>query len=165
MQRLILVFVISFVAFAGSQAFAKDLKNRLGVGYSNQFGLVDDLPSIALRYYPNADYGIGGSLGVDTEEDNSRFGAMIKFYKTIFREENLNFYTALGAGLVSQEELGKTDSGFDLAGVFGAEFFLPGLDNLSFSFEGGVGVTSVSSEVRFRTVGDSPIRAGILFYF
>jgi len=157
--------IIILLLCAGGTVHAKDLKNRMGVGYSNQFGLVRDLPSLAVRYFPNNDYGVAAALGVDTEENNSRFGLMGKFIKLIFKEDNLNFYSALAVGIVSQEVAGSTDSGFDLSGVFGAEFFLPGLESLSFNFEAGVGVTSVSSEVRFRTIGDSPLRAGILFYF
>lgn len=148
-----------------SFAEAKDLSSRLGVGYANQFGLDADLPSLALRYFPNSDYGLMGSLGVDTEKDNSRFGAQFKILKLVFKEDNLNFYTGAGAGLVSQEVNGHTDSGFDLSGFVGAEFFLPGLENLGLCFETGVGVTSVSSEVRFRTIGDHPLRAGMFFYF
>ncbi len=144
---------------------SKELVNRLGVGYSNQFGLDQELPGVALRYFPNSEYGLMGALGVDTEKDNSRFGFMAKIIKIVFKEDNLNFYTAASAGLVSQETVGKNDSGFELAGLVGAEFFVPGLENLGFSFEAGVGVTSISSEVRFRTIGDSPLRAGIIFYF
>lgn len=161
-MRLILLIVLFLTA---GMAQAKDLRNRLGVGYSNQFGLTSDMPSLAVRYYPNSDFGVAAALGIDTEENSSRFGFMGRIIKVVFREDNMNFYTALGVGLVSQEKAGSTDSGFDMAGVFGAEFFLPGLESLSFNFEGGVGVTSVSSEVRFRTVGDSPLRAGIFFYF
>lgn len=148
-----------------STAHAKDLSTRLGIGYSNQFGISDDLPSIALRYYPNGDYGLMAALGVDSEENNSRFGAQVKILKLIFKEDNLNFYTGAGAGLVSREENNENDSGFDLSGFVGAEFFMPGLENLGFSFEAGVGVTSIDNEVRFRTIGDHPLRAGIMFYF
>ncbi len=160
-------YVASFlVLFAlGSSAHAKDLSTRLGIGYSNQFGLNEDLPSIAMRYFPNGDYGIMGALGIDTQEDNSRFGAQFKILKLVFKEDNLNFYTGAGAGLVSREQNNQNDSGFDLSGFVGAEFFLPGLENLGFSFEAGVGVTSIDNEVRFRTIGDHPLRAGIMFYF
>ena len=158
-------FLLLIAVLLGSSAFAKDLSNRLGVGYSNQFGVSDDLPSIAVRYYPNANYGLMASLGVDTEDQNSRFGFSAKIMKIVFREDNMNFYTAASAGIVSRELAGKNDSGFDLSGLVGAEFFLPGLENLGISFEGGVGVTSISSQVRFRTIGDSPLRAGMIFYF
>jgi hypothetical protein len=158
------VLIIFFAGFAAT-ANAKDLTSRLGIGYSDQFGLVNSLPSIAMRYFPNADYGLMGSIGIDTLKDHSRFGFGAKIIKVVFREDNLNFYAAAGAGVVSQQDSGHTDSGFDLSGVAGAEFFMPGLENLSFSFEAGVGVTSISSQVRFRTIGDSPLRAGIIFYF
>jgi hypothetical protein len=156
---------LAALCLAGGLAQAKDLTNRLGIGYSDQFGLDQPLPSLALRYYPNADYGIMGALGVDTAKNNSRFGVGAKLVKIVFREDNLNFYTGAGAGIVSEETNGQNNSGFDLSGVAGAEFFLPGLENLSFSFEAGVGITSISSETRFRTIGDSPLRAGIIFYF
>jgi hypothetical protein len=159
------VWLLSLILFASSIGYAKDLNSRLGVGYSNQFGLDEDLPSVAMRYYPNSDYGLMAALGVDTEKDNSRFGFMAKIFKIVFKEDNLNFYTGAGAGVISREKAAKTDSGFDLSGFLGAEFFLPGLENLSLSFEAGVGITSVSSQVRFRTIGDSPLRAGIIFYF
>ena len=159
-----LASLLVFLSF-GSVAHAKDLGTRLGVGYTNQFGLNGDLPSIAMRYFPNGDYGIMGALGVDTQEDNSRFGAHFKILKLVFKEDNLNFYTGAGAGLVSRERNNQNDSGFDLSGFVGAEFFLPGLENLGFSFETGVGVTSMDNEVRFRTIGDHPLRAGIMFYF
>lgn len=157
-----MVLLLLFISFP---ALAKDLSTRLGVGYSNQFGLDDELPSIAMRYYPNGEYGIMGALGVDTAESNSRFGAQVKILKIVFKEDSLNFYTGAGAGLVSQEKAGKNNSGFDLSGFVGCEFFLPGLENLGLSFETGVGVTSIDSQVRFRTIGDHPLRAGIMFYF
>lgn len=164
-MRLLALLVLFGNLIFGSAAIAKELSNRLGVGYSNQFGVSDDMPSIAMRYYPNADYGLMGSIGVDTEDNASRFGFAAKIMKLVFREDNLNFYTAASAGIVSRELSGKNESGFDLAGLVGAEFFLPGLENLGFSFEAGVGITSISSQVRFRTIGDSPLRAGMIFYF
>lgn len=142
---------------------AKDLTSRLGIGYSDQFS--ESLPSVGIKYWPDAKLGFGAALGIDTEKDNSRFGFMARLYRVIFTEENLNFYMGTGGGVLSIEEAGDTDSGFEITGFFGSEFFLPGLENLGITFEAGVGVTSVSSEVRFRTFGDSPIRAGMTFYF
>lgn len=159
-----LLILLALLSAAGV-AQAKDLSNRLGIGYTNNFGLNRDLPSLALRYYPNADYGVMGSLGIDTTKNSSSFGFGAKIVKIVFREDNLNFYTGAGAAIVSQETAGSNSSGFDLSGVAGAEFFLPGLENLSFSFEAGVGITSISNQTRFRTIGDSPLRAGIIFYF
>ena len=157
-------FVVFFALCIGaSSAQAKDMTNRLGIGYKNQFGA--DLPGMALQYYPGADLGLSGVLGVDTQKDNSRFGLMAKLHRIIFHEDNLHFYMGAGAGILSVETAGQNSSGFELLGFGGAEFFLAGLENLGFSFEAGVGVTSLSNSVRFRTVGDSPLRAGITFYF
>jgi len=149
-----------------STASGRDLSNRLGIGYSDQFGLAGSLPSLAIRYYPNSDLAIGAALGVDTDKDNSKFGFSAKVMRIVFHEDNLNFYLGASAGLISQEvNNGGNDSGFDLSGFGGAEFFLPGLDSLGLSFEMGAGISSISSEVRFRTIGDHPFRAGMIFYF
>ena len=165
MKSLVTRLSVLLLALVGAAATAKEMPQRLGVGYANQFGLDSDLPSIAMRYYPNADYGFMGAIGVDTEKNNSRFGAQAKIMKIIFGEDNLNFYTGAGAGLVSQEVASKNRSGFELAGFVGCEFFWSGLENLGVNFETGVAVTSISDEVRFRTMADHPLRAGIFFYF
>lgn len=158
------VLLAATLFMALPQAQAKDLSNRLGVGFKNQFGT--DLPGVALQYYPGPDVALSAVLGVDTQENNSRFGFMAKLHRIIFQEDNLNFYMGAGAGLISQEEPnGDNESGFELLGFAGTEFFFTGLENLGFSFEVGTAITSISSGVRFRTFGDSPVRAGITFYF
>lgn len=157
--------MLIFLAFwlSTNTAFAVDLANRLGVGYSNQMS--EDLPSITARYYPNAMMGMSVALGVDTEDKNSRFGALFKLYRIIFTEQNLNFYIGGSAGLLTVEVAGDNQSGFELGGFLGAEFFFTGLENLGFTFEAGVGIRSDSVGTRFRTTGDHPLRGGIIFYF
>lgn len=161
MMRAILL-VLMGLSFS---AQAKDLANRLGVGYADQVGVDGGLPSLAVRYYPSTELGVMATLGVDTQKDASKFAFNAKVFRVIFLEDNLNFYMGAGAGIVSREKAGKNDSGFEVNGFGGAEFFFTGLDNLGFSFEAGIGVTSISSEVRFRTIGDSPFKAGVIFYF
>ncbi len=142
---------------------AKDLTNRLGLGYRNQFAA--DIPGVALQYYPGADLGLSAVMGIDTQKNSSRFGAMAKLHRIIFHEDNLHFYMGAGAGTLSVETAGVNDSGFELQAFGGCEFFFSGIENLGFSFETGVSVASLSSAVRFRTFGDSPVRAGMTFYF
>ncbi len=152
------------ILFMAHHASAKDMTNRLGAGYKNQF--VNDIPSVAVQYYPSADIGFSAALGVDTQQNLSKFGFMGKVMRIIFTEENMNFYMGAGGGLLSsQTSASSTDSGFELNGFVGGEFFFHGLDSLGFTFEAGVGISSMSSGVRFRTFGDSPIRGGIVFYF
>ena len=160
-------FVMSLilVGFMGVTAEAKDMTSRLGVGIADQLGMSDSLPSVAIRYWPSSQIGFSGSLGVDTKKNNSRFGFQGKIMKNIFPEEHMNFYAAAAAALISEETSGVNSSGFSMAGLIGAEFFFAGLDNLGFSFEGGFGITSISSHVRFRTIADHPLKAGLTFYF
>ena len=170
MRKTVVAIIIGIIV-GGAQVQAKELANRLGIGFSDQFGLAGDMPGIAARYYPTSDIGVSGVIGVDTKKDASQFGFLAKVFKIIFKEDNLNFYLGAGLGLVSQQSLNSTtnqtrnDSGFIADGFFGTEFFFSGLENLGFCFEAGLGVTSISSQVRFRTLGDSPVRAGITFYF
>ncbi|MDG0818285.1 organic solvent tolerance protein [Bdellovibrio svalbardensis] len=145
---------------------AKELTNRLGVGVKSHETL--DLPELAVVYNPTRDIAVTGGLGIDTKKDASKFAANAGVRRIVFKEDNMNFYMGGTFGFVNYEVSGATsttkESGIELDAVFGGEFFLPGLDSLGFTFEGGAGVISTSN-VRFRTIADSPLRAGIIFYF
>lgn len=162
-------FIILILSFCFSHmGFSKELSHRLGLGFKNQFS--NNLAGIAAQYYPNSDMFLTGILGIDTKKDDSKFGFMVRLNRIIFKEDNLNFYMGGGIGLISSEVYDSsasksTDSGFELIAIIGSEFFFQGLENLGFSFEAGIGVSSVKSGVRFRTIGDSVLRAGIMFYF
>ncbi len=159
----IISLLAAVICLTTAQSEAKDLTYRLGIGYSNQTVL--DTPGPSVHYYPSKDIGLSAHLGLDTQKDQSRLGVIAKAKKIIFFEERLNFYVGGGLGMLSQEVAGSTSTGFELQTYFGTDFFLPGLDNLSLAFEAGLAVSSISGTVRFRTMGDSPIRAGAVFYF
>jgi hypothetical protein len=148
---------------------AKDLNHRLGVGYGDQTGV--NVPSLRAKYFVDRDFALSADLGIQTGDNDSAFGLLVKAYKTIFPEDNLNFYLGGGAGLVSQKLSksnggdGTNNSGFELMAFAGAEFFLPGLDSIGISFEAGFGVLSIRSDTSFRTIADSPLKAGMVFYF
>ncbi len=141
---------------------AKELTNRLGVGVKSHETL--DLPELAVVYNPTKEIAVTGGLGIDTKKDQSKFAANAGIRRIVFKEDNMNFYMGGTFGFVNYEVAGDKESGIELDAVFGGEFFLPGLDSLGFTFEGGAGVISTDS-VRFRTIADSPLRAGIIFYF
>lgn len=147
---------------AAGSVSAKDLTSRLGVGIKNNTSF--DLPSLGAVYYPSADLGLTGGVGIDTQKDESRFTLNAGLRRILFREDNMNFYFGGQAGLINYETVGKKESGFELNAFFGGEFFFTGLESLGFSFEGGVGVASLEN-VRLRTFADHPFRAGITFYF
>ena len=163
-------FGLSFLLSGwGTPAQAVNLSNRLGVGYSNQWAV--DLPALTARYYPTANTGVSLALGMNTETNHSRLGVLAKVYHLIFTEEHLNFYGGGGVGLVSSENLpeGETksenQSGVEVIGVLGTEFFFTGLESLGFIVEVGIAIRSDSRGTLFRTMGDHPLRGGIIFYF
>lgn len=168
MKMLIFILVTTF----STTVLATDMTSRLGVGYSN-FMSVGDMPSLAVKYYPSEQLALSAALGIDTSTENSNssgnsnFGFNVGVYKTIFPEENMNFFMGANAGLVSSKPIssGDSSSGFELAGFIGAEFFVPGIESLGFNIMAGIGVTSTSAGVRFKTIGYSPLHAGMYFYF
>lgn len=141
---------------------AKDLASRLGIGVKNNSA--EDVPSVSVIYYPNQDFAITGGIGIDTKKDQSKFVVSGGVRKILFKENQLNFYFGGQLGIVNYEVAAEKQNGFELSALFGAEFFFTGLDSLGFSFEGGAGISSLK-DVRFRTIADSPVRAGITFYF
>ena len=151
------------VTLVFAQASAKELTNRLGVGYKNSY-VSYSLPSVAAVYYPSPNIGVVGALGVDTEDQYSKFAFLGGVRRIIFKEDNMNFFAGGNVALVNQETAGSKDSGFELAALVGGEFFIKGLDSLGFTFESGMGITNVK-KTRFRTMGDSFLNAGMIFYF
>ncbi len=143
-------------------ASAKEMMNRLGIGVKNDTSI--NIPSLSVIYYPTTEIALTGGLGINTEKDNSSFSLNGGVRRIIFKEDNMNFFMGGELGLINKEAAGSKQSGFYLSGLFGAEFFLAGLENLSFSFQGGVGVVSLK-DVRFRTIADSPLQAAVTFYF
>jgi hypothetical protein len=163
LKRLAVLNVILIALLSlGSVAEAKDLRQRLGIGVKNNTSF--DLPALAAVYYPSNEIAVTGGLGLDTQKENSKFTLNAGVRRILFYEEHMNFYFGGQLGLVNFESAGDKQSGFELNALFGTEFFFAGLDNLSFTFEGGAGVVSMK-DVRFRTIADNPFRAGIIFYF
>lgn len=162
-MKFMLTSLLLVIGLISSQAQAKDLTNRLGVGYRNSY-VTFTLPSIAAFYYPSPDLGLVGTLGVDTEQDNSRFGLGVGVRRVIFKEDAMNFFMGGQVSMINNEVSTQKDNGFEIAATVGGEFFLHGLDSLGFSFESGVGITNVK-KTRFRTLGESFVNGGMAFYF
>lgn len=154
-----ILFCISTLSTAAS---AKEMVNRLGIGVKRDTSI--NIPSLAVSYYPTSEIGLTGGLGIDTQKDASAFSFNAGVRRIVFKEDNLNFFMGGEIGLVNLEIVGEKQSGFMLSGLFGTEFFLAGLENLGFSFQGGVGVVSLK-DVRFRTVADGLLSGAIIFYF
>jgi len=67
--------------------------------------------------------------------------------------------------LITTKIAAATNSGFELKGFAGAEFFFNGLESLGFSVETGFALVSLADGINFFTLGGSMIHAGIHFYF
>lgn len=161
------IFLFALSAVFCGQAQAVDLTNRLGVGYSQQLGSVDDLPMVTVHYFVSSQVALTGAIGVDTKDDESKFGALFKIRRVIFTEKQMNFYMAGSLAATSHEEGTPPDdkSNVEIGALLGGEFFFAGLDSLAFYFETGIGVITGDGGSRFRTIGDHPLRAGMTFYF
>lgn len=156
------VFFI-FVFLMTTAAHAIDMTHRLGVGIKDN--LSKSLPSLAIVYYPTAEFAFTAGLGLDTQKNNSAMQINAGVRRIIFYEQNLNFYMGGQAAVVTYEDpTNGKQNGYELNAILGTQFFFQGLENLGFSFETGVGVVSLG-EVRFRTLAIDPLHAGIIFYF
>lgn len=158
-----LVLIISALMAMASGAMAKDMTRRLGVGPRLPFSI--ELPAMGLTYFPNTDYAITGALGIKTDTGYSQFGLQGGIRRIIFEEHNMNFHVGGALGVISNEVAGVNQSGFELLALAGGEFFMQGLENLGFNFDVGVGVASLKNSNRFFTVANTPLRAGVTFYF
>ena len=54
-------WILAFATLFTVSAQAKDLTNRLGIGFKNQFAT--DLPAIAAQYYPGPELGLAAVVG------------------------------------------------------------------------------------------------------
>lgn len=129
--------------------------------------LANDIPAISLKVQQSKTFALGGLLGFKSDEDNTLYGAGVKFYRIIFDEPQLNFYFA---GLFASEsylnEKKKVETGFQIDGTLGSEFHFQGLESLGFSLEFGVSVRNADENggTSFQTLGDNFLKAAVHFY-
>ncbi len=167
-QNLHFRLVQQLIVFLGISLFSlfsvsKPMPQRLGIGIKDNTFI--SVPSVAAIYNVNNDFSVTGGLGFDTEKDNSTFQINAGIRHVIFHENNLHFYTGGQVASLSQEQpiTGK-ENGLEVKFILGTEFFFSGLENIGFSFEGGLEL-STYKQTRVRTFADHPLKAGLIFYF
>ena len=175
MRRLFSFFVPVFVKSCGVsllllafgfEAQSKELFGRIGLGYNAQFAQSSTsggTAGVSLKYGLNPRTMLelvggfsGGSSGSGV--------AALKLMQTMHSESYVNFYFLVGGGYVSI----ATTSGIVFLGGFGTEFFIPGVDSVGISFEGGLdfnNFSSASGSLVLKTFGASFLNAGMHFYF
>ena len=171
MKRTALVFssgclvagTLFISVFSPTLASAKDMQGRLGLGYNAEFAnfyAINSVPAVSLKFGLTRDIAVEGLVGIGTSSPgNSVTG--IKFFKNLFYETNLNFYFTVGGAVLSA----NSRSGAEFLGGFGAEFFIPGIESLGFSFETGATFDNLAGSFVIKTLGVSFLNAGIHFYF
>lgn len=157
MHRLSLILAITIVLLSCTVE-ARDLGGRLGLGYNSEFS--NGVPGISLKYGLTREIGIEGILGIVTSSPGRSVSA-VKLSKNVFYETNLNFYFALGGGVLTANNI----TGAEFIGAFGAEFFIPGIESLGFAMETGANFSNISGSFVLSTLGVSFLNAGIHFYF
>lgn len=151
---------ISQIALAGP-AEEKNLRGRLGVGFTNQIATsaLGNIPALSAKYYLSRGFAFSLGTGFDTRNTNSTLALGAKIYKNAFYESNLIFYVGGGFAYVNQNGSKAQGSVF-----LGSEFFLSQLPSLGLSFEAGIRGDSNTGSFSIRTIGDSFLTAGMHFY-
>lgn len=163
LSRLLVGIGLLLCIGAAQQASGRELEGRLGLGYNSQFSNTSAqqrVPGVSIKYGLTREIAVEGVVGLATSSPSNTV-AGIKFFKNLFYETNLNFYSMLGGAVLSAN--GRSGAEF-LAG-FGVEFFIPGLESLGFAVETGGSFDNLSGSFVLKTMGVSFLDAGIHFYF
>lgn len=166
-----LIYVVTILSiFVASNAMAKDLAQRLGLGFNSQIGLAERLDSVSVRYWLNKDMGIQGDfafLNFSPEHGSSRTSSGVggKFFYNLIEEANMNFYIGGGLNVFTQPDPVDTETGFGIYALSGIEFFLQGLPNLGFDLELDLGVRYLHDYGTAFGISADSINAGFHYYF
>lgn len=162
-MKNIFLLILSFFVF---EVNAADLRGRMGVGATNQ--LANDIPAISLKIQQSKTFALGGLVGFKSDQDQTLYGAGVKFYRIIFDEPQLNFYLAgLFATLNYLDEVrDEVKGGYQIDGTMGSEFHFQGLESIGFSFEFGISARNADAEggTSIETLGDQFVKAAVHFY-
>jgi hypothetical protein len=117
-----------------TQADAKDLRGRLGVGYHQE---VAGVSAVSLRYTlpgakPTSMLALELDAGLDLTDTATDFYAGGRVLAGVVAEDNMNLYLGLGGGYLGGAGQVRVQP------AVGAQFFLFGLENLGLNLEWGV---------------------------
>ncbi len=154
---------ISLLAFglAPRSAAAKDLRQRVAVGFDTQLG---GMPTLSARYglpmpSPAINVQVEGDIGMDfnaTAADRFFGGGRVLY--GIVAEDNLNLYGTAGAGVIT----GSNSTTVRLQPGMAVDFFFFGLENLGFTASWGLNL-DVGDAGGVATTGSAG--AGVHYWF
>ncbi len=156
--------VLAFSLIHPSEPEAKDLRNRFGIGFNNQFSPVANLsvkygfpaksPTINIQLQ-----GVFGFAFADSAETRLFGGGRLLF--TLIAEDNLNVYLGAGAGYA---RFSDGSGALRIQPVAGVEFFFFGLDNLGICAEFGVNLDLAAGSLDVSTTSGSFAGVGLHYY-
>jgi len=158
------ILLISLLLISSQGAFAASQIGRLGVGMSNH--IVSGLQTISLKLQRNRSTALGGLFGLDSSPDGSFYALGLKYYRLIYEEPQLNFYSSLAGAMFTYKDTTKdaTDQGYQVDGLFGAEFSFQGIESVGFSFEFGMGMYKYQGDTHISTLGYNIVKSAVHFY-
>jgi hypothetical protein len=181
-----MVVALVFAVILPGSALAKDLAQRISVGYNQQAtaGWVGGADSsltgqflsssaISSKYWFDNKLAVEGLFGYYTakNEDVGGWASQIvgKVNYVLNDETNLKFYTGGGLGIIPMKvDYGREEesyTGFLALALLGWEFFFEGLDNLGFDVEVGLQYIDIDTFAQFGTYGGGFGSLGIRYYF
>lgn len=128
--------------------------------------LITEMPALSTKLQRNRSSALGALFGLDSSADGSFYAVGLKYYRYIYEEPQLNFYSALAGNVFTYNntETDATEQGYQVDATFGSEFSFQGLESIGFSFEFGVGFSKYNGDSRVRTLGQSMIVSAVHFY-
>lgn len=158
---LLTLFTTTQSALAIVPGDEKNLRGRLGLGFTNQIAVAADrtVPALSAKFYPNRGTAFALGVGFDTRNNDNALAVGLKAFKNVFLESNLVFYLGLGVAYVNH--IGSKYQG---SAFLGSEFFFERLPSLGLSFEAGVRGDNTTGSFAIRTIGDTFLTAGMHFY-
>jgi hypothetical protein len=183
---MILSLVLAGLAFAQSSTPARNLTNRISIGYNKQLNFQifgpegTDLAnnffstdSISTKYWATDRIGMEFFLGYFTAKYEEYGGWGIdmggKFIYNLIVEDYMSFYTGGGLGIMPMHvDYGKddeTETGFQVMAYVGWEFFFQELPNLGWDVEMGFRYIDIDEYAQFSTYGGAFGLFGLRYYF
>ena len=141
-----------------------DRRGRLGVGFSNELKM--DPTALSLKLQQSRAFSLGALVGFSSAEDKATFGGGLKFYRNIFEEPLLHFYSSLLlAGVKKKAHRGiSSTTGFQCDLTLGSEFSFAGLQALGVTVEMGLSFHKFD-EFIIETVGKRAFFAAAIHFY
>ena len=125
MRRLLLLGItVVHMALLPLPALARDLQGRLGIGYNSEFVnsvVASRVPGVSVKYALTRDIAVAAIVGTSTASPSNSVTA-VKFFKNLFLETNLNFYS-----LSAENRCRNPEVRFGVLALW-LRVFIPGLE-------------------------------------